>query len=169
MENEVIVELLGEGGSRALYCVRWADQSLFALDIVEQVDPPATRSGKPVVDSWPRALELLDANAGWYNLTPKNVHPDFRRALLEAVVLRAAVSSNGNALSQWEAACSAGSSSDDRPLLTKAPVHSSDQWLYEDVQDLEPSDVAMEVLREKLRRLGATEDVIDRMAPRKSR
>jgi hypothetical protein len=45
MNNEVIVELLGEGGSRALYGVRVGGRWLFAMDLITQVDRPTTSSG----------------------------------------------------------------------------------------------------------------------------
>ena len=84
MEHEVVVELLGEGGSRALYAVRDGERWLFAMDFIEHVDPPRTRDGSPVAESWSEALELLDAHSGWYMLAPDHVHPEFQTALLRA-------------------------------------------------------------------------------------
>ena len=56
MENEVIVELLGEGGSRALYGVRRDDRWLFSLDFIRDTNPPSTGSGAAVVNSWKEAI-----------------------------------------------------------------------------------------------------------------
>ena len=167
MNNEVIVELLGEGGSRALYAVRSGERWLFAMDFIDQLEPPGAHTGSPIVASWPEALELLDAHAGWYRLAPKHVHPEFRRALLRAVVERTASETDTHTTERWRAACAHGPSDFHPPLITTGPVHSSDAWLYDEVDDLEPSDAEIESLRSSLRKVGTDEATIDRMAPRK--
>jgi len=164
MKNEVIVELMGEGGSRALYGVRVDDRWLFAMDLITQVDPPSTSSGASAVDSWSAAIDQLDSHSGWYALTPRNVHPEFRAALLEVVTERTGRDPGAIDLARWEAACSLEDSV--ARMIVSAPVHSSDAWMYDDV-DLEPSDAEIESLRSSLRKVGIDEATIDRMAPRK--
>lgn len=166
MNNEVIVELMGEGGSRALYGVRVDDRWLFAMDLITQIDPPTTSSGRPAVDTWSAAIEQLDSHSGWHALKPRNVHPEFRAALLEVVTERAARSPGAIDLARWKDACSLVDSAA-APLIVSASVHSSDAWLYAEVEDLEPSDAEIESLRKMLRDLGTNEDTIDRMAPRR--
>jgi len=163
MENEVIVELLGEGGSRALYGVRVNNRWLFAMELIAQVAPATTSSGAPAVDSWSAAMKLLDSNFGWPGLTPRNVHPEFRAPLLLLVTERAARDPGMIDLARWESACSLNDSS--APLIVSAPVHSSDAWLYDEVDELEPSDAEIESQRNWLRALGIDEATIHRMAP----
>ena len=167
MNNEVIVELLGEGGSRALYAVRTGARWLFALDLITQTDPLKTTSGAPAVDSWQAAVDLLDQKSGWFALTPRNVHPEFRTAFLQLVTERAARGSAPVDLARWKVACSLEDSV--TPLIVSAPVHSSDAWLYDEVDDLAPTDAEIEFLREALRKVGTDEATIDRMAPRRKK
>jgi hypothetical protein len=165
MDNEVIVELMGEGGSRALYGVRADDRWLFSTDLITQVDPPSTSSRAQVVDTWSAAVEQLDSHSGWHALTPRNAHPDFRAALLQLVTERAALDPAAIDLARWEEACTLDDSAA-RPAIVSAPVHSSDAWLYDEFA-LEPSDAELELLRSHYRSRGVDEATIDRMAPKR--
>ena len=168
MDNEVIVELLGEGGSRALYGARMDDRWLFAMEFIARTDPPATTTGRTPVDSWEDALALLDAYSGWFNLVPHQLHPEFKDALLRAVIERTSSESSTDAVSRWKEAL-ARESDVREPAVVSGPIHASDAWLYDEVDDIEPSDAEIELLREALRRVGTDEATIDRMAPRKIR
>ena len=166
MENEVIVELLGEGGSRALYGVRQTDGWLFSLDFIRETDPPSTGSGAAVVNSWQEAIALLDQKRGWYELTPTRLHPEFATALFEEVYGRKTEISREINLERWRRACSLDRIPEGS-ITTSEPIHSSDQWLYAEVEDLEPTESEIEKLRKELRDQGASEDTIDRMAPKR--
>ena len=166
MENEVIVELLGEGGSRALYGVRQADDWLFSLDFIRDTNPPSTGSGAAVVNSWEEAIALLDKKHGWYRLAPTRVHPEFATALYEEVRGRKTEFSRKKNLERWRRACSLDGVPKEL-TTTSEPIHSSDQWLYAEVEDLEPTESEIEQLRKMLRDQGADESIIDRMAPRR--
>ena len=166
MENEVIVELLGEGGSRALYGVRIEDRWLFSLDFIRDTNPPSTGSGAAVVNSWEEAIALLDKKHGWYRLTPTRVHPEFATALYEEVCGRKTEFSRKRNLEKWRRACSLDGAAKEL-TTTSEPIHSSDHWLYAEVEDLEPTESEVEKLRKMLRDQGADEDTIDRMAPRR--
>ncbi len=168
MENEVIVELLGEGGSRALYGVRQADRWLFSLDFIRDTNPPSTVSGAAVVNSWEEAIALLDKKHGWYRLAPTRVHPEFTTALYEEVRGRKTEFSRKKNLERWRRACSLDGAPKEL-TTTSEPIHSSDQWLYAEVDDLEPTESEIEELRNEFRKLGASEATIDRMAPRRKR
>ena len=166
MNNEVIVELLGEGGSRALYGVRQADRWLFSLDFIRDTNPPSTGSGAAVVNSWKEAIALLDKKHGWYRLTPTRVHPAFATALYEEVYGRKTEFSRKRNLERWRRACSLDGVPKEL-TTTSEPIHSSDHWLYAEVEDLEPTESEIEQLRKVLRDLGTDEGTIDRMAPRR--
>ena len=75
-----------------LYGVRTRQGWLFSRNMIpvgsaHANDPdlePSLTPGPDVVDTWPEALALLEQHQ-WHRLYPLNVHPDFRRQVLEAV------------------------------------------------------------------------------------
>lgn len=119
--NNVILEVVAEGGSIVLYGLQASDTWRFSLEFI-RVEPD---DGEALVDSWDGALTLLDRYP-WPLLTPVRVHPDFRDRILVAV--RERLSSRREAdfrlLSNWEMAEVDSSG-------TKGAIHSSDSWLYD--------------------------------------
>ena len=127
MQNELVVELLGEGGSRALYAVRDGDDWLFSRrGPISAPSATIARRWKGVVVGWAAALEELDHFGPWYELVPKELHPEFSNALLEASRERGA---SPRAIERWEEACRIADSRPG-PIITEKAVHSSDSWLY---------------------------------------
>jgi hypothetical protein len=93
MEETVIVEVGGEGGSVTLLGRRgedlqWqfhrtsTDSSWSMLDEEEGCDTSSRPAPEPVwVGSWTEAIALLDRNP-WAQLVPLSVHVDFRQEVL---------------------------------------------------------------------------------------
>jgi hypothetical protein len=169
--NEVIVKVGGEGGSVALYGLRSKTGWLFSLGLI---DPATAFPGKTpakgetkVVSSWPEALQLLDQYP-WHRLYPVLVHPEFRADTLNAYIARDAISDGDQSRyrHKWEALCIAlqdGSTPEDlsRYQTVKA-VHSSDAWLYDEVDDTN-TDEEREYLRNEMLKAGLTEEDVKDM------
>jgi hypothetical protein len=99
-ENEVIVEIGGEGGSITLYGRRTESGWLFSRKVIDQTPlllpeefPEGIQHKSSVVDSWEEALKLLDQYP-WHRLYPLRVHPEFRQKIWVEVQRR--LSSQGD-------------------------------------------------------------------------
>lgn len=90
---EILVEVGGEGGSVRLLGRRaggsWSFRVASRDCLAEAEDGPPAATDRPWTDSWDGALGEFDAYP-WPHLYPLAVHPEFRRAVEEA--LRARVS-----------------------------------------------------------------------------
>lgn len=120
--KEIIVEVLGENCSIALTTTLGGDATrtfeittdgrtlfhMFGDD--EGLGPDASVSVKGPVDTWEKALALLDCYA-WTMLSPQRVHPDFQAAVWTAVLERAADKDaywsdfNEDRLDDWKRVC----------------------------------------------------------------
>jgi hypothetical protein len=100
---EIILKLLAEGGSLTLLGIKAADGWRFKVatdegtmfDLLSDEDragmtPSDFRSESAWVGSWQEALALLDAYRLWPQLSPRKIHPEFRRAIWAAVKKRTA-------------------------------------------------------------------------------
>lgn len=166
--NEVIVHVAGEGGSIALYGLRYKNSWRFSRDFIDPAaghqEEPLTAVRSKVVDSWPDALSLLEQNT-WCTLSPILVHPEFRTDILKAVLAHD-TGSKGNQIQyrqKWEKLCvspSDGSKSEDlSKYQVEENVHSSDSWLYDDDDDQRPkTEEEIEYLREVISELGLSEE-----------
>ena len=90
-QSEIIVKVGAEGGDLTLYGVRTEKGWIFSRDVIDQslllLGEPEIRHSSATVDSWEEALKLLDKYP-WHNLSPREVHPEFRQAVFDAVVAR---------------------------------------------------------------------------------
>ena len=79
---------------------------LFSREVIdhtpELIDEPPIEHTSAVVNSWPAALKLLDENV-WFMLRPLEVHVEFRKAIMDAVLERRGATGPG--LSKWKALC----------------------------------------------------------------
>jgi hypothetical protein len=139
--NEVIVEVLAEGGSRVLYGLRQPGGWLFSLDFIEPIAvesaPKAGDIPAKVVNSISDALALLDQYP-WFNLAPGMVHPDFRSDVLSAFLSHEnAASVKSRYHDGWVDMCGThnGDTSDEilRKYKVNKPISTSDCWMYEDL------------------------------------
>ena len=140
INNEVVFEAAGEGGSIALYGLRTDTGWLFSFDFIDPTAAFANKTSimgaRKVVSAWQGALELL-ADRPWHMLKPLRVHPDFREDILNALVARELVPGGGGKSrhqQRWKELCtslSGGSTPKDLSnYQVKENVHSSDSWLY---------------------------------------
>ncbi len=166
--NEVIVQVAGEGGSIALYGLRYENGWRFSRNFIDPAighqEEPLTAARSKIVDTWPDALSLLELNT-WYMLSPVLVHPEFRTDILRAVLAHDTGSmGNQNQYRQkWEALCAStgdGSNSEDlSKYQVEESVHSSDSWLYDDHEDDRPkTEEELKYLREVIAELGLSEE-----------
>jgi len=158
-DNEVIVKLLGEGGSKALYGVREQGRWLYSRQIIDT--SPSGDDQPEIVESFSDALRLL--GRVWAKLRPGYVHPAFRDSFLAAAADLLG-REDPTQLAHWRKACTPAASTEE-PRITQQLVHASDSWLYAEVDDLEPSETEVEKLRARLRSLGASAEVAERMVP----
>lgn len=137
--NEIIVEVLAEGGSRVLYGLRQPNGWLFSLDFIDPVavetSPKTGDIPAKVVDSFSDALALLDRYP-WFNLVPSMVHPDFRSDLLSAFLSRENVGSDKSRYyDRWVDMCRTHNddASDENLKRYKVyePISASDSWMYD--------------------------------------
>ena len=112
-KNEVIVRVRGEGGDLTLFGVRTKQGWLFSRTLIDQClmllddEEAQIRHNSESVDSFTAALEMLDRYP-WQHLCPAEVHPEFRKLILEAVMARykAENLTNARRLPNWEELCS---------------------------------------------------------------
>ena len=110
-ESEVILEVGAEGGSVTLYGIHSHRGWVFTRHSIDQsaalsLGEPVETSNSQTVASWAEALALLDSYP-WHRLYPLQVHPEFRRAVFDAVKLRYGVAENSvwNRLADWKTIC----------------------------------------------------------------
>lgn len=110
MENEIIVHMGSEGGSLTLYGVRRGRGWLYSRNLFDQTmswvdeDAPVIDRDSKVVDTWPKALKLLDEYA-WHQLYPLEVHPKFQEKVYKAVLVRTIQDGIGDRIHNWEDIC----------------------------------------------------------------
>lgn len=110
-ESEVILEVGAEGGSVTLYGIHSHRGWVFTRHSIDQsaalfLGEPVEKSNSQTVASWAEALALLDSYP-WHRLYPLQVHPEFSRAVFDAVKLRYGVAEDSvrNRLADWKAIC----------------------------------------------------------------
>ena len=139
--NDVIVEMLAEGGSRVLYGLRRPHGWLFSLDFIESTgalsesESQTIRTG--IVGTFPDALVLLD-RYDWIKLAPSMVHPEFRADVMSAVAAREeAANEKSRYHDRWVDMCepsdSSSSDSDLKMYKVLGSISASDCWMYEDL------------------------------------
>jgi hypothetical protein len=153
-DSEVIIQVGAEGGDLTLYGMRTADGWLFSRSVIDQsmllLDQTEMRHSSDSVAAWPDALKLMDRYQ-WFELSPIDVHPEFRGMVLEAVIERYSQCEQQRRLPQWEEIC--GVVGGEPTICTSddvAPM-SSDDFLYEEEVDSE---------FQKSQRLGFAKDMI---------
>lgn len=109
--NEVILHLAAEGGGLTLYGHRTANGWMYSRHVLdwtpELLDESFIEHTSEVARSWQEALELLDRYP-WHLLRPTTVHPEFRKALLDAAMTRCTGDDgqkDPRSLSKWMTAC----------------------------------------------------------------
>lgn len=109
-QNEVILEVAGEGGGLTIYGIRQDSGWLFSRQVIDQtailLDEPEIRHESVTVTTWPDALALLDRYP-WPRLYPMVAHPDFRQAILSAVIERLdpQCAHSENCIERWRELC----------------------------------------------------------------
>lgn len=137
MPNEVIMEVLAEGGSRVLYGLHQTEGWFFSLDFIDSVSPCLLKDREnlpaKVVASLSDALTLLDRYP-WINLAPSMVHPEFRKEILNAVFAREA---EARAMSRyhdrWVEKCAEDEGGNTKRYKVFKPITGSDSWMYDDL------------------------------------
>ena len=109
MEDEVIVRVGGEGGDLTLHGQRNGRGWRFSLNLFDQTmswvdDGPVTERTSEVVETWPKALKLLDEYP-WHQLYPLTVHPEFRSKVLKAVLSRNIRDHDDYGADHWHEVC----------------------------------------------------------------
>lgn len=137
MPNEVILEVLAEGGSRVLYGLRQTDGWFFSLDYIDAVSPGLLMEAKnfpeKVVASISDALTLLDRYP-WINLAPSMVHPEFRKEILNAVWAREAKSdATSRYHDRWVEKCAENEDENTKRYKVFKSITGSDNWMYDDL------------------------------------
>jgi hypothetical protein len=111
-QDTVILKIGVEGGSITVTGSRSGDGWRFAVHVRDStpdlLDEPVEPRPPKMVASWGDLLEILDRYP-WARLFPMEVHPEFRRAVLEAVVQRLSTPDERGfrALNRWKEACGA--------------------------------------------------------------
>lgn len=135
MQNEVIVEVLAECGSRVLYGLRLIDGWFFSLDFI---DPDSSRllnaeenEPAPVVTSFADGLTLLDRYP-WTKLVPGLLHPDFRKEILNAFLAREAETPTASRYhDEWIERCAEHGDENLKRYKVFASITGSDDWMYD--------------------------------------
>jgi hypothetical protein len=132
--NEVILEVLAEGGSRVLYGLRRQDGWSFSLNFIEpSVDGVPMGGDTPhgIVNSISDALTLFDQYP-WSQLSPNLVHPEFRSDVMRAFVSQESKSNTTSRYHDtWVEACSQLPEGNLKRYYAFESVSSSDHWLYD--------------------------------------
>lgn len=106
----VILEIGSEGGSITVTGSRSGDGWQFGVQVSDWtsglLDEPVEPRQPATAASWADALQKLDRYP-WARLVPLNVHPEFRQAVLKAVMQRLSAQDEHNqrALDRWREAC----------------------------------------------------------------
>lgn len=90
-DNEVILDLVAEGGGVTLYGIRTDAGWVFSTELIDHTgsmlgDPPIQHESK-VVSSWAEALKLFD-HYPWHMFAPLVVHEEFKDQVFAAVLPR---------------------------------------------------------------------------------
>ncbi|MBL0143808.1 MAG: endonuclease/exonuclease/phosphatase family protein [Betaproteobacteria bacterium] len=107
---ELIVHVAAEGGGLDLVGCRKGGGWVFRRSVrdwtPELLDEEWIEHESQTVDTWDAALDLLDRYP-WHRLTPIKVHPEFRKALFDAVVSRYGSNARGaySTFEKWETLC----------------------------------------------------------------
>jgi hypothetical protein len=110
MKEELIVHVGAEGGSLTLYGVRQGQGWLYSRNLFDQTlswvdeDAPVIDRDSKVVDTWPKALKLLDEYT-WHQLYPLEVHPKFQEKVYGAVLVRTMQDGISYHIQKWEDIC----------------------------------------------------------------
>ena len=112
-KSEVILHLAAEGGGISLFGLHANNEWRFSREVLdytpEMIDEDRYQHTSSVVTTWPAALALLDEYP-WVMLSPREVHPDFRKAFYEAALNRLSKRAvdSPNQLQKWRYACLEG-------------------------------------------------------------
>lgn len=119
-QAELLLEVLAEGGSIAIYGRREGDRTLFRVGIVDQTlaflndedGGEAIRSDSGWLNTWEEAVGRI-GRWPWPNLYPKIVHPSIREDIWKAVQGYRDSAGRGvreEALPRWRSKCAANRS-----------------------------------------------------------